>query len=85
MQMGGRCFITAVLGPSNGTIAFIALSQGSLHSAVVASEHYLLSHIWGHIIKKHLFRVYLWTFGALFYVHWGQHFLPLGYDEVWTK
>jgi len=44
---------------------------------MVCSEHYLDSHIWDHIIKKHLFRVFLWSFGALIFVHWGMSFWNL--------
>jgi Putative, 10TM heavy-metal exporter len=68
---------TGILGPSDWDwkrFTFLALSLGSLYIAVIVSEHYLLSHIWGHIIKKHLLRVFLWTFGALFFVHWGLSF-----------
>jgi hypothetical protein len=37
----------------------------------VVSEHYLHDHIWHHIIRKHLFRVFLWSFGALLILDWG--------------
>lgn len=52
-------------------VIFTNLSLLSLYIAAVASEHYLHEHIWDHIIKRHLFRVFMWTFGALFFVHWG--------------
>lgn len=66
-----------ILGPATWDwkrVTFIALSLCSLYLAVVVSEHYLHYHIWDHIIKKHLFRVFLWTFGALLFVHWGLSF-----------
>jgi len=44
---------------------------------MICSEHYLEFHIWDHIIKKHLFRVFLWSFGALLFVHWGLVFRNL--------
>jgi hypothetical protein len=69
-----------IIGPSYWSwkrITFISLSLCSLYIAAVASEHYLLVHIWDHIIKRHLFRVFLWTFGALFFVHWGLAFWNL--------
>ena len=44
---------------------------------MICPEHYLDSHIWGHIIKKHLCRIFLWTFGALLFVHWGMAFWNL--------
>jgi len=31
-------------------------------------EHYLEVHIWGHIIRNHLWRVFLWTFFALLFI-----------------
>ena len=30
-----------------------------------AKEHFIKDHIWGHVIKKHLLSIFLWTFGAL--------------------
>lgn len=36
-----------------------------------ASDHYLREHIWNHLVKKHLGRIFLWTFGALVMIHFG--------------
>ncbi|MBW2012042.1 MAG: arsenic efflux protein [Deltaproteobacteria bacterium] len=72
--------LLGILGPSSWDwkkVTFIGLSLCSLYITVVVSEHYLNSHIWEHIIKKHLFRVFLWSFGALFFVHWGLNFWNL--------
>jgi hypothetical protein len=52
-------------------ISFISLSLCTLYIVMVCSENYLEFHIWDHIIKKHLFRVFLWSFGALVFIHWG--------------
>jgi len=71
---------TGTLGPSTWDwkrITFICLSMCTLFIIIICSEHYLESHIWGHIIKKHLFRVFLWSFGALLFVHWGLAFWDL--------
>ncbi|MCD6293393.1 MAG: selenocysteine protein, partial [Deltaproteobacteria bacterium] len=71
---------TGTLGPSTWgwkRITFISLSLCTLCIIMVCSEHYLESHIWDHIIKKHLFRVFLWSFGALLFVHWGLAFWNL--------
>ncbi|MBW1862249.1 MAG: selenocysteine protein, partial [Deltaproteobacteria bacterium] len=54
-----------------------SLSICTLYIISLCSEHYLQSHIWEHIIKKHLFRVFLWSFGALLFVHWGLAFWNL--------
>ena len=66
-----------VIGPSSWDwkrITFIILSLCALYIASVSTDHYLHFHIWDHIIKKHLLRVFLWTFCALFFVHWGLSF-----------
>jgi hypothetical protein len=73
-------FLLGEIGPASWdwkriTITFLLLSSFSISS--VASEHYLHEHIWDHIIKKHLFRVFLWSFGALLVVHWGLSFWNL--------
>jgi hypothetical protein len=62
------------LGPESWDwerVTFIILSLCTLTIIIVVSEHYLHSHIWEHIIKKHILRVFLWSFAALLIVHWG--------------
>jgi hypothetical protein len=39
--------------------------------------HYVKDHIWSHIIKRHLWRTMLWTFGALLVVEVGVHYWHL--------
>jgi hypothetical protein len=73
-------FAFGIIGPVDWNwkrITFVVLSFCSLYIAVAASEHYLDVHIWDHIIKRHLFRVFLWSFGALLFVHWGLAFWDL--------
>ena len=36
-----------------------------------ASDHYLREHIWLHLVRKHLGRLFLWTFGAMAVVNVG--------------
>ena len=72
--------LTGIIGGPDWTwkrITFICLSLCSLYISMIVSEHYLHSHIWDHLIKRHIFRVFLWTFGALFFVHWGLSFWDL--------
>jgi hypothetical protein len=68
------------LGPPSWNwkrITFLCLSLCSLCIFVMTPEHYLHVHIWEHIIKRHLFRVFLWTLGALVFVTWGLSFWNL--------
>jgi len=39
--------------------------------------HYIREHIWGHIIKHHLWKTALWTFGALLLVEIGLNYFNL--------
>ena len=69
--------ITGILGPPTWNwkrTTFVVLSVFVLYIGLVVSEHYLHDHIWGHIIKKHIFRVFLWTLGALLFLHFGLKF-----------
>jgi hypothetical protein len=50
-------------------ISFLALSLFSLFIIITATDHFLEKHLWGHILKKHFLRIFLWTTGALFLVH----------------
>jgi hypothetical protein len=69
--------ITGIMGPPTWNwkrTTFVVLSVFVLYVGLVVSEHYLHDHIWGHIIKKHIFRVFLWTLGALLFLHFGLKF-----------
>ncbi len=46
-------------------ILFVAVSFIALFIITVVQEHFLKEHLWGHIIKKHLPRIFLWTLGVL--------------------
>lgn len=35
-------------------------------------EHFLREHLYGHILKKHLLRIFLWTWGAFIILHFVQ-------------
>ena len=35
----------------------------------IVPEHFLQEHLWEHVIKKHLVRIFLWTLGALLVIH----------------
>lgn len=47
---------------------FIAGTAVSILIVSVVSDHFLEEHLWKHVIKKHLVRIFAWTFGALFVV-----------------
>jgi len=40
-------------------------------------KHYFKDHIWSHMIKGHLIKVFLWTFGALLIIEYSMVFVDL--------
>lgn len=47
------------------------------HSDETSALHYLRYHIWDHLIKKHIWRIFLWTFFAIWFTHIGTHYFDL--------
>jgi hypothetical protein len=63
---------TGKLGPSTWNwirITILLLSSVALFIVSTAPEHFLEEHLWKHIAKIHVPRVFFWTFGALFLMH----------------
>lgn len=73
--------LVGILGPSAWNwqrITLIALLPLAIFIATTVPEHYLRVHLWEHITKKHLWRVFLWTFGALLVIDLGLRYWNLG-------
>jgi len=47
------------------------------HPGEEGYRHYLVDHIWKHIIKGHIVRIFLWTFGALLVIKFGMNLVDL--------
>jgi hypothetical protein len=47
------------------------------HPGEKGYKHYFKDHIWTHIIKGHLLKIFLWTFGALLIVEYGMNLIDL--------
>ncbi|MDP8214733.1 MAG: putative manganese transporter [Candidatus Euphemobacter frigidus] len=48
-----------------------------LFVVVTVPDHFLEVHIWEHIVKKHLLRIFGWTLGALLVIHLGETYWNL--------
>lgn len=73
------------LGPPQWNWIKITFLIGSLLAFFIVStvpEHFLEKHLWEHIIKVHIPRVFLWTFGALVLMYFLIDYLNL---ESWIK
>ncbi len=63
-------------------ITFLFISVFALFILTAVNDHFLEEHLWGHIIKKHFLKIFLWTFGALLFIFFLEDFLHL---EEWVK
>ena len=58
-------------------LIFILLALTTLAIVALSSEHFLVSHLWEHVIKQHFLTVLLWTFGVLLFVQCFMHFVDI--------
>lgn len=63
-------------------ITFLAGSLFALFIFITVPDHFLNNHLWDHIIKKHLLKLFLWIFGTLLFIHFALDYLNL---EDWLK
>ena len=63
-------------------VTFLAGSFAALFITATVPKHFLEEHLWEHIVKVHIPRVFLWTFGALLLMGFLLHYLDLG---SWIK
>jgi hypothetical protein len=45
-------------------------------------DHFLKEHLWGHVIKKHFLRIFLWTFAAILFIHYLENYSNI---EEWVN
>ena len=50
-------------------ITLVIVTAVALFIVSTAPDHFLKKHLWNHVVKIHVPRVFLWTFGALFAMH----------------
>ena len=55
-------------------ITFLILLSVTIFIFATVPEHYLKDHIWKHIVKKHLLKVFLWSFFAILLIRLGLHY-----------
>jgi len=78
-------FVRGIIGSEDGNwerVTSIFLVVLAIFIIITVPDHYLEEHIWTHIFKRHLWRVFLWTFFALLVVEVGLKFWDL---EAFTK
>ena len=50
-------------------ITLVIVTAVALFIVSTVPDHFLEEHLWNHVVKGHVPRVFLWTFGALFAMH----------------
>jgi hypothetical protein len=64
--------LSSQIGPSAWNwikITIFLVSGVALFIVSTVPDHFLEEHLWEHVAKIHLPRIFLWTFGALFLMH----------------
>jgi hypothetical protein len=59
-------------------VSLLAVSGASLFVVVTAPDHFLEDHLWRHVARKHVPRVFLWTLAALAASGPIEQFLKIG-------
>ncbi len=49
----------------------------ALFIVITVPEHFLKKHIWNHIVKIHLPRIFLWVFGILLFMHFLTYYIDV--------
>ncbi len=60
--------LTGEVGPGQWNwirVTLLLASAISLFIVCTVPEHFLQEHLWEHVVKQHVPRIFLWTFGAL--------------------
>lgn len=73
-------FLAGFITLDEGTwlkVTFISLILISIGIIFTATDHYLEEHIWHHIFKQHLWKIFLWTFGVLIIMAIGLKYFDL--------
>jgi hypothetical protein len=63
-------------------ITLLAGTLFALFVVITVPDHFLEKHLWAHVLKRHLLRIFLWTFGALLVIHLLENYIDV---EAWIQ
>ncbi len=71
-------------GSGWGWVRLTMLVSSAIALFIVATvpDHFLEEHLWEHVAKEHLIKIFLWTFGALAFLHLITEYLHLDIESV---
>ena len=58
-------------------LLFAICSLFALWFTAFGSDHFVQDHLWNHVVRKHLLRIFLWSFGALLLIGLAMHYFDL--------
>ncbi len=67
-------------------ITFLLVLGFALVTLLTVNDHFLEQHLWGHVLKKHLLKIFLWSFGTLLAFHYLNQYYDLSHlveDNIW--
>ena len=73
------------IGPQRWNWVRITILTGDVFALFVTltvPDHFLEEHLWQHVLKRHLLRIFSWTLAALLVMHFLEQFMDL---SVWVK
>jgi hypothetical protein len=77
--------LTDFIEPHEESWVRITLLAGTIFAlfvVITVPDHFLEKHLWDHVLKRHLFRILLWTFGTLLFIHFIESYLDV---ESWIQ
>ena len=86
-MFGGLLFLllTGMLGGLGWDWKKLTFTLGAgfaLFVVLTVPDHFLEQHLWEHVMKRHLLRVFLWTFGVLLVMHYLKGYIDI---EAWIQ
>lgn len=77
--------VSGEIGPDEWNwkrITFLITALIGLFIIITVPDHFLSEHLWQHTIKKHVPKIFLWTFGAFLFIHLLEHHIFPGETEL---
>ena len=77
--------LTDFIEPHEESWVRLTLLGGTLFAlfvVITVPDHFLEKHLWDHVLKRHLLRIFLWTFGTLLFIHLIESYLDV---ESWIQ
>lgn len=72
--------VSGILGPPVWNwirVTALIMTIISLFIVSTVPDHFLEHHLWNHVVRKHVPRIFAWTLGTLLVLHFLQQYLPM--------